>query len=67
MIEYKHIKRKGGTPVKPIVTRYKIKSEKLSPGLRIALVSDLHQRDADDIALLIEKIEPDSPAFAFLL
>lgn len=45
--------------MKPIVTRYKIKSEKLREGLRIALVSDLHQRDADDIALLIEKIEPD--------
>lgn len=44
---------------KNTVSRYKIKTDKLENPLKIALVSDIHERFADDIAELLRAEKPD--------
>ncbi len=48
---------------KAVKTEYRVKRGELS-GLRLALVADLHERNADDIAELLENAKPDIIAVA---
>ncbi len=41
------------------VTRYKIKSDKLRAGYRIAVVADLHDRDGSDVLGALDGLRPD--------
>lgn len=47
-----------------VLTEYTITTDRLRQHLTVALVSDLHERKADDIALLLEQAQPDLIAVA---
>lgn len=47
-----------------VLTEYEIKSKKINKPLKIGLISDLHERNADDIFELLKSASPDMIAFA---
>ena len=47
-----------------VLTEYEIKSKKINNPLKIGLISDLHEREADDIFELLKNASPDMIAFA---
>lgn len=48
----------------PVLTEYTITFDRLRQPFTVALVSDLHERNADDIAVLLEQAHPDLIAVA---
>lgn len=48
----------------PVITEYTVTAAQLQQPLTVALVSDLHERNADDISLLLEQARPDLIAVA---
>lgn len=48
----------------PVLTEYTVRTDRLRRPLAVALVSDLHERKADDIAALLEQARPDLIAVA---
>lgn len=47
-----------------VLTEYRIKSNKLDSEMKIALITDLHERNPDDILPLLRKAKPDLIAVA---